>query len=113
MQTADIRDRMKASAGLHPAVDEYRSEMRVELADSLGTVARRGRPAMSPAELAVVGVTLVSIVEVAASSMLQRDATFQTIGARSFPDAIAELVHRIVGGDTTGHRSVSERSSRP
>ena len=101
-----------ASAGLHPAVDEYRSELRVDLADRLGNVARRSRPTMPPAELAVVGVTLVSIVEVAASSLLQRDATFQTIGARSFPEAIAELVHRIVGDDLAGLRAAPERSSR-
>jgi AcrR family transcriptional regulator len=86
-----------SSAGLSPALEAHRKIVRAELAEMFTLTARRTRGRLSTAEAGVMGAALVSLLEVSASSVLGRDQSFKSLGARRMPATISNLADRIVG----------------
>ncbi len=85
------------SAGVSLVAENHRREVRSELGELLSEVARRERPEIAPAEAAVIGVGLVSLLEVSVVSMLATDDAFCAIGARRMSGVVVALARHLVG----------------
>jgi AcrR family transcriptional regulator len=87
------------SAGLDMTLEALRRETRIELvsllARSIG--ATSDRP-LSPSEVGVIAIALVSAIETSATSWLTQDLIFQGLGPRRFREETAALAERIVSG---------------
>lgn len=101
---AAARDRRRSakvffigSAGVSLVAENHRREVRSELGELFTDVARRERPEAGAAEAAVIGVGLVSLLEVSVVAMLATDDAFTAIGARRMSGVVVALAHRLVG----------------
>lgn len=89
-----------ASPGLNLSVEAHRRTVRAELSEMFAAAA--ARPGMSAAEAAVAGAAMVSLVEVAAASLLGRDGAARHLGSHGLSVTVAELTAHIVGSSTPG-----------
>jgi AcrR family transcriptional regulator len=85
------------SAGVSLVAENHRREVRSELGELFTEVARCERPEIGAAEAAVIGVGLVSLLEVSVVSMLATDDAFTAIGARRMSGVVVALARRLVG----------------
>ena len=85
------------SAGVSLIAENHRREVRSELGELFAEVARRERPEIGAAEAAVVGVGLVSLLEVSVVAMLATDDAFTAIGARRMSGVVVALARHLVG----------------
>jgi AcrR family transcriptional regulator len=85
------------SAGLNPLVEAQRKTVRAVLGEVFTDAARSARRKLSAAEAGVIGASLVSLLEVSASSVLSRDQTSKMLGAAGVSATVADLAERIVG----------------
>ncbi len=90
------------SAGVSLVAENYRREVRSELGELFTEVARRERPEIASAEAAVIGVGLVSLLEVSVVAMLAADDAFTAIGARRMSGVVVALARRLVGPASPG-----------
>ena len=91
------------SSGLNPSLEAHRKTVRADLTDVFMDAARRARGKLSTAEAGVMGTALVSLLEMSAVSLLARDASYRSLGARRLRVVAGELVNRIIGvTGTTG-----------
>jgi hypothetical protein len=85
------------SAGLNPSLEAHRKTVRADLTDVFMDAARQARGKLSTAEAGVMGTALVSLLEMSAVSLLARDASYRSLGARRLRVVAGELVNRIIG----------------
>lgn len=79
-----------------PGRGDHRKVVRADLADVFATVVRQIRSRLSKEKAGVMGAALVSLLEVAASSMLSRDQAFKRLGAKGSLETAIALANRIV-----------------
>ncbi len=85
------------SIGLNLQVEALRRETRLELVETIRPVVRAARGRLSSPEAGVIAVALVSLIETAAASMLNQDATYRSLGSRGFVDQMSAIGDRIAG----------------
>ena len=85
------------SAGLNLALEAHRNAVRAELVELFTVAVKRDQTKTSMAEAGVMGATLVSLLDVSATSLLGRDVAYRGIGSRRFADSVTVLTRRIVG----------------
>jgi AcrR family transcriptional regulator len=83
------------SIGLNLMVEALRRETRQLLVELVRDAVRGKR--RTRAEAGVIAVGLVSLIETAAASMLNQDATYRGLGARRFAGEVGALATRIAG----------------
>jgi hypothetical protein len=76
-------------------VEALRRETRQQLVELIRDAVRGKR--RNRAEAGVVAVGLVSLIETAAASMLNQDATYRGLGARRFAGEVGALATRMAG----------------
>jgi AcrR family transcriptional regulator len=86
-----------SSIGINQLVEAVRRETRLELVDELREVVSVSRGSSRRAEAGVIAVALVSLIETAMASMLNRDASFRALGRRRFVAEVGVLADRIAG----------------
>ncbi|HEX6358754.1 helix-turn-helix domain-containing protein [Actinophytocola sp.] len=86
-----------SSPGVNQDIEVLRREQHAELVSLLGKAARRARGRLTPADAAVIGVGLVSLLETAAASWLAKDVTYQKLGHRAFLAEVVTLSDKIAG----------------
>lgn len=86
-----------SSIGLNLQVEALRRETRLELVQAIRPMVRAARGRLSSAEAGVIAVGLVSLIETAAASMLNDDATHRSLGARRFAEQVVATGGRIAG----------------
>lgn len=87
------------SIGLNLQVEALRRATRIELVDVIRPAVRAARGRRSIAEAGVIAVGLVSLIETSAASMLNQDAAYRGLGARSFVANVGSIGNRIAGVD--------------
>lgn len=87
------------SVGLNLLVEALRRETRLEMVSLLGDATKAVRGRLSPAEIGVIGVALVSVLETAAASALNQDVAYRGMGSRRFVDEVKRLADRVAGID--------------
>ncbi len=85
------------SVGLNLLVEALRRETRLEMVHLLGDAVKTSRAKTTPAEVGVIAVALVSLLETASSSALNQDLSFRSLGARKFVDEVKALSDRVAG----------------
>jgi len=85
------------SVGLNLLVEALRRETRLEMVHLLGDAVKATRAKITPAEVGVIAVALVSLLETASSSALNQDLSFRSLGARKFVDEVKALTDRVAG----------------
>jgi AcrR family transcriptional regulator len=85
------------SIGRNLVVEAVRRRTRVELVEILRDAVARARGRLGPAEAGVTAVALVSLLETALASMLNRDPTYRGLGSRRFTEEVCALGERIAG----------------
>jgi len=99
------RDRTSAyvffvsSLGLNLNVEARRRATRIGLVELLRDAVRQARGSVGQAEASVIAVALLSLLETAASSMLNHDAMHRSLAGRLFADEVKGLALRICGAD--------------
>lgn len=78
------------ATGVNLGVEQVRHRLRVEVLDALRTSCRRTLPGRSQAELGVVALALLSLLEAATAIRLEPD-----VGAEPLRQAVAEVAARI------------------
>lgn len=86
-----------SSVGTNSDVEVLRRQHRTELIDHLGKAARKARGKLTPAESAVIGVGLLSLLETSAASWLTKDATYQKLGHKQFLSEVSKLSEKVAG----------------
>ena len=76
-----------------------RRETRLEMVALLGEATKAARGKLMPAEVGVIGVALVSVLETAAASALNQDVAYRSMGSRRFVDEVKRLADRVAGID--------------
>ncbi len=99
-----------SSMGLSLNVEALRRETRITLVGSLRDAVRLARPKIAEAEASVIAVTLVSLLETAACSILTHDAMHRSLAGRLFTEEVESLALRICGGvdSSSGLRARSQ-----
>ncbi|WP_290513995.1 TetR/AcrR family transcriptional regulator [Aeromicrobium sp.] len=85
------------SAGVSLVVEQLRRELRGELVSILIQAAKTSRPDGGVAELSVIAVALLSLLETVAASWLTQDESFTGLGRRKFLEETCVLAERITG----------------
>jgi hypothetical protein len=86
-----------ASIGVSQEVEAIRLQVRTRLLEVLARAARQVRGPIDEPEAAVVAAGLLTVLETAATSWLERDATYRGLGRRDFQREVAALADRVVG----------------
>ena len=87
-----------SSVGVSQEVETVRLRARTEHLELLAAAVHRVRGPIDAAETAVVAAGLLTVLETAATSWLERDDTYRALGRRDFQREVAALVDRVVGG---------------
>jgi AcrR family transcriptional regulator len=87
-----------SSVGLNLNVEARRRVTRIALVELLRDAVRQARGDVGKAEASVIAVALLSLLETAASSMLNHDAMHRSLAGRLFADEVESLALRICGG---------------
>lgn len=85
------------SAGVSLVVEQLRRELRAELVTLFTKAAKAARPDAGIAEVSVIGVALLSLVETVAAAWLTKDESFTGLGRRKFLEETCILAERITG----------------
>jgi AcrR family transcriptional regulator len=86
-----------ASVGVSQDVEAIRLQTRTGLLELLARAARQVRGPIAEPEAAVVAAGLLTVLETAATSGLERDATYRALGRRDFRREVVALADRVVG----------------
>ena len=86
-----------SSVGISQEVEAVRLRARTEHLELLASAVGRVRGGIDPAETAVVAAGLLTVLDTAATSWLERDDTYRALGRRDFQREVAALVDRVVG----------------
>jgi AcrR family transcriptional regulator len=85
-----------SSTGLSLSFEAHRKLVRADLAELFEIAVRSDGKRRSRAEVGVMGATLVSLLEVAATTTLRGDETARALGSRRLGDVIASIAARVL-----------------
>jgi AcrR family transcriptional regulator len=85
-----------SSTGLSLSFEAHRKLVRADLAELFEIAVRSDGKRRSRAEVGVMGATLVSILEVAATTTLRGDETARALGSRRLGDVVASIASRVL-----------------
>lgn len=85
------------SAGVSLVVEQLRRQLRGELVTVFTRVAKAARPDAGVAEISVIAVALLSLLETAAAAWLTQDESFIGLGRQKFLEETCVLAERITG----------------
>lgn len=83
------------SVGLNPLIEARRRSTRIELIELFQQAVRSVHGKVRPAQAAVIGVALVSLVETSIAANLSQDQVYKGLGARRFTQEVEALAARI------------------
>lgn len=86
-----------SSVGVNEEVESLRRDTRHALIDLLGLGTRKARGTVPSAEAAVIGISLLAVLETAAVSWIERDGTYRGLGRRGFAMETSALADRVAG----------------
>lgn len=92
-----------SSVGLNLNVEARRRATRITLVELLRDAVRLARGNIGKAEASVIAVSLLSLLETAAASMLNHDAMHRSLAGRLFAEEINGLALRISGAERRNH----------
>jgi AcrR family transcriptional regulator len=85
-----------SSTGLSLSFEAHRKLVRADLAELFEQAVRSDGKRRSRAEVGVMGATLVSLLEVAATTTLRGDETARALGSRRLGDVVASIAARVL-----------------
>lgn len=85
------------SAGVSLVVEQLRRELRTELVTVFTRAAKTARPDASAAEVSVIAIALLSMLETVAAAWLTQDESYKGLGRRKFLEETRVLAERITG----------------
>jgi AcrR family transcriptional regulator len=85
-----------SSTGLNLSFEAHRKLVRADLAELFEQAVRADRKRRSRAEVGVMAATLVSVLEVAATTTLRNDEAARVLGTRRLGDVVAAIAARVI-----------------
>lgn len=86
-----------SSIGLNVMVEALRRETRLQLIEELQPVVKAVRGSLPRAEVGVISVALVSLLETALASMMTEDAAYRGLGVKKFSIEVGAIADRLAG----------------
>lgn len=86
-----------SSIGLNLMVEAVRRETRLRLIEELRPAVKAVRGSLPRAEVGVICVALVSLLETALASMLTEDAAYRGLGVKKFSLEVGAIADRLAG----------------
>ncbi len=85
-----------SSTGLSLSFEAHRKLVRADLAELFEQAVRSDGKRRSRAEVGVMGATMVSLLEVAATTTLRNDETARALGSRRLSEVVAAIASRVL-----------------